>query len=253
MRLYPRELYGDLHHQVERFGTFQVLKWAKTQTSALSFSSIMVVMTTFPPPTEGLHHVQDKTEAFIHDKSCGVGTLYIAADRLSWSDPESGKGFSLEYPSISLHAICRDTSQFPHECIYCMMDSPLDDGGNDSDSDDSDGKVGEVRFVPEDKSALDVMFKALSECQVLHPDPENEEGEEDEDFFCDAEEGELSEEGQATLERLEGIIQMPSQEEFVQMTSTQNGHYLNGHNNVPADDEMQPNTGNDEQFEDAEK
>ena len=40
----------------------------------------MVVMTTFPPPTEGLHHVQDKTEAFIHDKSCGVGTLYIAAE-----------------------------------------------------------------------------------------------------------------------------------------------------------------------------
>lgn len=80
LRLYPRELYGDLHHQVEQFGTFQVLKWAETQTSALSFSSTMVVMTTFPPPTEGLHHVQDKTEAFIHDKSCGVGTLYIAAE-----------------------------------------------------------------------------------------------------------------------------------------------------------------------------
>ena len=27
-------------------------------------------------------------------------------------------------------------------------------------------------------------------------------------------------------------MQMPSQEEFVQMTSTQNGHYLNGHSNV---------------------
>ena len=24
---------------------------------------------------------------------------------------------------------------------------------------------------------VDVMFKALSECQVLHPDPDNEEGE----------------------------------------------------------------------------
>ncbi|PFX20774.1 Methylosome subunit pICln [Stylophora pistillata] len=147
--------------------------------------------------------------------------------RLSWCDPASGKGFSLEYPSISLHAISRDTSQFPQECIYCMMDSPLD---------------------------VDPMFKALSDCQVLHPDPEDEEGQgEDEDFFCDAEEGELSEEGQATLERLEGILQMPSQEEFVQMTSTSNGLYLNGHSNVPADDEMEPNAGNDEQFEDADK
>lgn len=34
------------------------------------------------------------------------------------------------------------------------------DGGNDSDSDNSNDKVGEVRFVPEDKSAckMSVMF-----------------------------------------------------------------------------------------------
>jgi len=34
---------------------------------------------------------------------------------------------------------------------------------------------------------------------------------------------------QATLERLEGMIQMPSQQEFEQMTSESNGHHLNGH------------------------
>lgn len=38
---------------------------------------------------------------------------------------------------------------------------------------------------------------------------------------------------QATLERLEGIMQMPSQEEFVEMTSDRNGHYINGHGSVP--------------------
>ena len=51
--------------------------------------------------------------------------FFIFWRRLSWSDGD-GKGFSLEYPAISLHAICRDTSQFQYECIYCMMDSPLD-------------------------------------------------------------------------------------------------------------------------------
>ena len=51
--------------------------------------------------------------------------IFIFWRRLSWSDGD-GKGFSLEYPAISLHAICRDTSQFQYECIYCMMDSPLD-------------------------------------------------------------------------------------------------------------------------------
>ena len=53
--------------------------------------------------------------------------------RLSWSDGD-GKGFSLEYPAISLHAICRDTSQFQYECIYCMMDSPLDGKNYDRDA-----------------------------------------------------------------------------------------------------------------------
>lgn len=51
--------------------------------------------------------------------------MFCVIRRLSWCD-SLGHGFSLEYPSISLHAICRDTSQFPHECIYCMMESPLD-------------------------------------------------------------------------------------------------------------------------------
>ena len=40
----------------------------------------MVVMTSFPPPTEGLHYVQEKTEAFVQEKSYGVGTLYIATE-----------------------------------------------------------------------------------------------------------------------------------------------------------------------------
>lgn len=35
---------------------------------------------------------------------------------------EAGQGLVLEYPSISLHAISRDTSSFPHECIYLMTD-----------------------------------------------------------------------------------------------------------------------------------
>ena len=52
-----------------------------------------------------------------------VNIIFVSR-RLSWCD-SSGQGFSLEYPSISLHAICKDTTQFPHECIYCMMESPL--------------------------------------------------------------------------------------------------------------------------------
>jgi nucleotide-sensitive chloride channel 1A len=31
----------------------------------------------------------------------------------------------------------------------------------------------EMRFVPDDKGMLDAMFHAMSECQSLHPDPQD--------------------------------------------------------------------------------
>lgn len=40
----------------------------------------MVVMTSFPPPTEGLRHVEQNTRAFIGETCHGNGTLYIAEE-----------------------------------------------------------------------------------------------------------------------------------------------------------------------------
>lgn len=44
--------------------------------------------------------------------------------RLSWFDG-SGMGFSLEYPTIGLHAISRDVSDFPQEHLYVMVNGKL--------------------------------------------------------------------------------------------------------------------------------
>ena len=38
----------------------------------------------------------------------------------------------------------------------------------------------EVRLVPEDATALDAMFKAMSVCQELHPDPSADDSGDDE-------------------------------------------------------------------------
>ncbi|XP_048588679.1 methylosome subunit pICln isoform X1 [Nematostella vectensis] len=205
----------------------------------------MVVMSSFPPPTEGLLHVQADTQAFMQDRCLGNGVLYIAQERLSWSN-EQGQGFSLEYPSISVHAICRDTAKFPHQCIYCMLDSPLE--GNDDDEE----AVGEVRFVPANISALETMFNAMSDGQALHPDPQEEEEEEmagfgGEEYFTNESEAVLTPEGQATLERLEGAFQMPSQQDFEEMTDP-NGHVGNGTKIGDVDMEEEDSPG---QFEDA--
>ena len=71
---------------------------------------------------------------------------------------------------------------------------------DDDDNDDDDQGTTEIRFVPDDKSCLDALFKAMSECQALHPDPEalsedEDGGEGDGGMFEDAEEEDESPNG----------------------------------------------------------
>lgn len=37
----------------------------------------------------------------------------------------AGQGFTLEYKKISLHAVSRDLTAFPHECLYLMVEGKL--------------------------------------------------------------------------------------------------------------------------------
>lgn len=187
----------------------------------------MVVVTSLGPPDEGVMHTETETTAYINEKCIGQGTLYISEARVSWvgggSPAGDGHKFSLEYPHVALHAVSRDVASFPHvENLYLMIDAKLIDsdgsGGSvtpistdhddeSSGSSENDGgeadTMTEIRFAPRNKDRLQDMFKAMSACQALHPDPgdENDDGEdengeddeedEDEDggMFDDAEEG----------------------------------------------------------------
>nr|XP_046918682.1 methylosome subunit pICln-like isoform X2 [Dermatophagoides farinae] len=133
--------------------------------------------------------------------------------RFTWRT-ENGQGFNLEYPQISLHATSRDLNNFHSECLYLMFEdnnnenatqhiqSHIDgdygynanvlgdqdnDDNEDEDDDDDEGNnhVSELRFVPGDPSKLDLMYQALSECQLLHPDPDDVSpfGDEHGEFF----------------------------------------------------------------------
>ncbi|XP_029570946.1 methylosome subunit pICln [Salmo trutta] len=200
----------------------------------------MVLLRSVPPPSEGVRHEQAETTAVLDGKGLGAGTLYVAETRLSWFDG-SGMGFSLEYPTISLHAISRDFSTYPQEHLYVMVNAKLNDENeaemqenahdqededNSSEEDESE-RITEIRFVPRDKAALESMFSAMCECQALHPDPDDEDSDGDFDgdeydveeaeaelgqgdipSFCTYEEGVsgLTAEGQATLQRLEGML-----------------------------------------------
>lgn len=177
-------------------------------------------LTALDVPTEGVRHVQDETVAYVEDDSQGNGSLYITDNVVTWRN-SSGQGFSLQYPSISLHAVSRDLNAFPQECLFLMVDGKLSDDADSrqKSSDDEDEVVGpfegdtattEVRFVPTDKGALDAMFNAMSDCQALHPDEQDTDSEAD-DFeanYYEGVEGEdnLTPEGQRTLQHLENLL-----------------------------------------------
>uniref|UniRef100_A0A3B4THW4 Methylosome subunit pICln n=1 Tax=Seriola dumerili TaxID=41447 RepID=A0A3B4THW4_SERDU len=195
----------------------------------------MVLLKNLHPPTEGVRHEQAETTAVMDGQRLGCGTLYVAETRLSWFDG-SGMGFSLEYPTISLHAISRDISTYPQEHLYVMVNGKLSDeneaemaekAAGDEEDDDDDGTITEIRFVPGDKAALESMFSAMCECQALHPDPEDDDSDNDFEgeeydveeadpehghadiptfYTCDEGLSALTQEGQATLERLEGML-----------------------------------------------
>uniref|UniRef100_A0A8C0U1S9 Methylosome subunit pICln n=1 Tax=Cyanistes caeruleus TaxID=156563 RepID=A0A8C0U1S9_CYACU len=86
----------------------------------------MSFLKRFPPPADGVRHQQPDTEALLAGRSLGAGTLYIAESRLSWLE-NSGVGFSLDYPTISLHAVSRDLSAYPREHLYVMVNAKFEE------------------------------------------------------------------------------------------------------------------------------
>ncbi|KAK6632257.1 hypothetical protein RUM44_007298 [Polyplax serrata] len=150
----------------------------------------MVAITSFSEPPQQVRHREPNTTVYVNDNNLGKGTLYIAESQLSWCS-DSGNGFSLEYPHISLHAISRDITAFPRECIFMMLDTDFNGERENNSSGDDDEQLDEplsteMRLVPDDKGMLDAMFNALNICQTLHPDPEDSVS--DDGIFEDADE-----------------------------------------------------------------
>ncbi|KAL5005008.1 hypothetical protein ScPMuIL_018464 [Solemya velum] len=171
----------------------------------------MLLSDISPPEEDNIRFKGENTTADIDGHNVGAGTLYIAESNVAWTST-SGQGFSLEYPNISLHAVSRDTSSYPQECLYLMLDCKLceDTERKSESSDEEESPTTDVRFIPADKGVLDAMFSAMSECQALHPDEQDTDSEaEQECEYYDGVEGleNLTMDGQRTLEHLENILE----------------------------------------------
>ncbi|XP_063967082.1 methylosome subunit pICln-like [Lytechinus pictus] len=170
---------------------------------------MMGFIASIQPPQSSVRWQKDDTIAFVEKQDLSKGTLYIAESHVSWINP-SGQGFNVPYRAITVHAISRDLSSFPHECLYLMIDSdvmtelrdvpgqggdaPQDDNSDDGFQEEEGNEVREIRLVPQDKTVLQSMFDAMSECQALHPDPDDDGDDANAFVQCDDEEEEEEEE-----------------------------------------------------------
>ncbi|KAF9453482.1 hypothetical protein P691DRAFT_658575 [Macrolepiota fuliginosa MF-IS2] len=101
------------------------------------------------------------------------GTLYVLSSALVFFSA-SERGFQVEYPSITLHAVSRGE---PGPSIYCQLDESNTRENVVEEEEYSDMR--ELSIIPGSSESLESIFEALSYCASLHPD-EDAEGEDDE-------------------------------------------------------------------------
>ncbi|XP_042474160.1 chloride conductance regulatory protein ICln-like [Zingiber officinale] len=112
------------------------------------------------------------------------GTLYVTTRRVIWlSDADRGKGYAVDFLSLSLHAVSRDPEAYPFPCIYTQIETGDED---DEESEDSYSeingdlvlsKITEMRLVPSDAGKLDTLFDIFCQCAELNPEPRQREEE----------------------------------------------------------------------------
>ncbi|KAG6536383.1 hypothetical protein ZIOFF_001437 [Zingiber officinale] len=70
-----------------------------------------------------LMHVQPRVAVALGSRPMeSPGTLYVTSRRVIWlSDADKGKGYAVDFLSLSLHAVSRDPETYPFPCIYTQV------------------------------------------------------------------------------------------------------------------------------------
>lgn len=131
---------------------------------------------------EELIHVQPGVSIALGNRSPeSSGTLYMTSKQVVWlSETDRGKGYAVDFYSVSLHAVSRDPDAYPSPCIYTQIDNGTEDAEMEDSDEDGDGtlnlsSITEMRLIPSDPNQLDTMFDVFCDCAELNPDPVEEE------------------------------------------------------------------------------
>jgi len=142
--------------------------------------------------------MEPAVEGFAFDNSgMTTGDLYVTEGALSFFVPSSSSGFSIPYPTVSLHAISRQristaeidedaaaaqtngrnsnghpAAEEPEQpCVYCQLD---ENEGADYDNlpEDQLIETKEFSIFPTNSEAVQTIYAALTKCASLYPSTE---------------------------------------------------------------------------------
>uniref|UniRef100_A0A7S1AZB1 Methylosome subunit pICln n=1 Tax=Noctiluca scintillans TaxID=2966 RepID=A0A7S1AZB1_NOCSC len=125
---------------------------------------------------ETIHFTLPQTKLYIDNHLEGQGIFHVTTKRAIWlSSDASTVGYAIDYPFITVHAILRDKSSFPEQCLYCQLRT---EDLVDEDGEEEEAPLPELHFAPADPSRLQELFVAFSQMSALNPDPADEQADE---------------------------------------------------------------------------
>ena len=91
-------------------------------------------------------------------------SLLPIGSELSWSSGETSETLTLEYPRICVHAISRDTSAFPSQCVYVLYSASPPES-EDEQTEAEEPPPLEIRLVPSEEHHR--MYRTLHKLVVI--------------------------------------------------------------------------------------
>ncbi|KAM0280479.1 hypothetical protein ACHAQH_004058 [Verticillium albo-atrum] len=163
----PETFFGGkpvLHHHLEGAKI-----WIpKSQSAALPIFTDVSAPVSAPEGTTLTGNTDDLTEQTID--------VFVNSENFTMYSTTATAGVSIPYPAISIHAVKQAgilTDGTPLQAIWLQLEL--------TDNTDDEGSSVDLTIVPPVGSSVQQLYEAVSACSDLHPDPVDEEDEDEED------------------------------------------------------------------------
>ncbi|KAG6493301.1 hypothetical protein ZIOFF_048280 [Zingiber officinale] len=100
---------------------------------------ITIALGSRPMESPGTLYVTSRYQCHTHSVSCFLSFLrceWILHEVIWLIDADKGKGYAVDFLSLSLHAVSRDLETYPFPCIYTQIE--IGDEDEESESSDSE-------------------------------------------------------------------------------------------------------------------